>query len=122
MPNKAVWEPKGLYREFSGIVTSREILQAVLRVYGDPRFDELKYVINDFSQVEGVELDELNIKKVAYLDKASARSNPKIKIAFVTQNEAFYEYAALYSKFVEDLPWQTEVFPSLEQAREWVMN
>ncbi len=122
MPNKAVWEPRGLFRRFSGVVTSEEILQAVLKVYGDPRFDDLTYVINDFSDIEGVALDERNIKKVAYLDKASARTNPRIKIAFVTRNPAFFGYAEMYMKFVDELPWQTEIFSSLEEAREWLLN
>ena len=49
MAYEIIWEPEGVIRQFSGNVSAREFIQSVEQVQGDSRYDEMRYIINDFS-------------------------------------------------------------------------
>jgi hypothetical protein len=42
------WEAAGVRKRFSGHVTDEEPMRSVVEVESDPRFDDLRYVVNDF--------------------------------------------------------------------------
>ena len=48
MSYEILWETKGVVKRFFGHVTSNELFQAGVDLQGNVRFDQLKYVINDF--------------------------------------------------------------------------
>jgi hypothetical protein len=120
MPYEVKWESRGVYWRFFGRATGFEILQANLDAYGDPRFEELKYQIADFLEIESLEMDLREVKKIAYMDKAAARSNPNVRVALVAKPETLEMHAKLHAEYAGYSPWETEVFESLEEARSWL--
>lgn len=120
MPYDTRWEAKGLYWRFHGEVSGREILQSNLDAYGDPRFEDLKYQIADFLEIELLEMEPIEVKKIAYLDNAAAKSNPRIRVAIVAQRESIEKYAALVEGYSGYSHWETEVFENLGEARAWL--
>ena len=120
MPYKTEWTENGVWWTYSGIVTSKEALQSNLEIYGDSRFDRLTYQIADFSGAEALELTEGEVKKIAYLDRAAALSNPKIKVAIVAHLDLIKEMAQMYANYSETSPWQTKIFNTLQEARQWL--
>jgi hypothetical protein len=113
------WEPRGFVRRFRGFVTGAELMQSVAAVGGDPRFDDLRYVINDCRAVEGFDVTAEKIRLVAALDGAAARTNPRVRIAVVTTDERILDLAAMYAASPL-APYPTRCFPSLEEARTWL--
>ena len=120
MPYTTIWKDKGVCWTFHGTVTGKEILQCDLDIYGDERFDCLRYQIADFSGAEGFELNEFEVKKIAYLDKAAAATNPEIKVAIVAPQDFIREMSNLYAKYADDSPWETRIFDTVDQAKQWL--
>jgi len=61
-------------------VTGKEIEDSI---YGDPRFDALRYQIAMLSNIESADVQERKIKKAAFLDKAAAQTTPQISATIV---------------------------------------
>ena len=88
-------------------------------VYGDKRFDDLAYKIIDLSSVTEFQFSESELKKIAYLDSAAARSNPRIKIAVITSTLEAEEIMQRYQKYSNNT-WQMKFFKSRPAADAWV--
>lgn len=102
-----------------------DIIASNRQVYSDPRFDDIRYQLVDFRDVHEFEipepddvLDQLRI--VAGLDRAAAKSNPHICIAVLTQDEAFEALAAFYESEMMDSPWAIRVFSDTNTAHHWI--
>ncbi len=120
MPYNIYWKNKGVRWKFSGAVTSKETLQSNMDIYGDPRFDSLRYQIADFREVERITFNEMDMKKIAYLDQAAAKSNPRIKVAIVSPVETIRAMMEVYAKYSMANPWQTKLFDSIDEAEAWL--
>jgi hypothetical protein len=119
MPCEVTWELRGAYKKFVGHITDHDLVHSVTSVHENPRFDELRYVINDFLDIEGFDVAEDTVKYIAAIDKAAAHTNPHIKIAIVLTDVQ----AAMLAQHYTNSPWTvypTRIFPSVEQARTWV--
>jgi hypothetical protein len=115
------WKERGIVWEYSGTMTGEELLQSNLEIFGDARFDDLRYQIADMSAVEDTEISEIHVRKMAYLDSAAARSNPHICVAIVSSSEdAFRVGTAYIAHSKEKSPWKTRVFSTREEAEAWV--
>ena len=121
MPYEHTWEERGVYRRYYGTITGGELLKAVEEVGGDPRFDRIRYVLNDCLGVEQVKITHDEIELVAAIDKGASLSNSDIKVAIVATGQVVLELATLYSDLSDQyMIYPTRIFPSLEQARDWV--
>ena len=116
---KFEWEPQGAYWKYYGDVSGREIIEASKIIYGDPRFDDLKYKLVDFLAVTSIQMDKDEVVEIAAQHKAAAISNPHIKTAIVTK-ESNSELAISFASFLKDSSWEVKIFQNLDQARNWV--
>jgi len=114
------WEERGLVKVFTGDISGEEVLKSTSEVHGDPRFDNLKYVINDFLQVDDARATDQDIARLAAIDRAASRSNPNIRIAVVTKREDIRHWAEQYVKYSVDCPYETQLFTDIEAARSWI--
>lgn len=122
MAYELVWEPEGVVRQFSGSISAREFIRSVERVQGDPRFDDMRYVINDFSAATAQMLTEEVFTELAVLHYGAHTSNPNCRVVFVTTDMAL---VALIRKVLLNGPvvsYQTEVFTTLVEARDWLAS
>lgn len=116
------WEPPhGAYKKFTGHLSDEELVRSVANTYGDPRFDDLRYVIDDFLDVESYSVLEDTVLYVAAMDGAAARSNPDIAVAIVIPESKEKTLATLYASSPSN-PYPTRIFNDLAQARAWAMN
>lgn len=121
MPYQITWRTNGVYWRYYGVLSGNELLQSNFDIFGDERFDDLRYQIVDLTDVEEVEVTEKHMRKVAHLDMAASRSNPRVKVAVVAQTDAAAKLSDLYEKFCEDKsPWITKLFRNLVDAEAWV--
>ena len=56
MTCETIWENKGVLKRLSGHVSADEFVHSVEAIQADPRFDDIRYVINDFSQAARVKV------------------------------------------------------------------
>ena len=118
MTYKLDWESNGIYWEYYGNVSGKEIIEASTTIYGDERFDTLKYKLVNFLGVESIEMDEDEVALIAYQHRAAERSNPNIKNAIVIKTDG--KLANMFAAFFRDSSWEVQVFQDLDEANNWL--
>ncbi|MBL8489732.1 MAG: STAS/SEC14 domain-containing protein [Rhodocyclaceae bacterium] len=102
-------------------MTAEEYLESMREIHGDPRFDGISYSINDFLGVVGFDVGQDTIVDMAAASLGARYTNPKIRVALVTCDERIDALGRLFaSKDLTSFP--THVFPTLEEARDWIGN
>lgn len=122
MPHKTVWEEKGIYWRFSGPVSSTEVEQANNEMYGNPRFDDIRYFIWDMADATAPEITVDVAEDAAATDRGASLTNAQIKGALISSNNYIDKLIQHYIKTSESMgtPWKLKLFNNLEDARSWV--
>ena len=118
MAHSLIWEDTGVYWKYSGQVSGEEIVDASSQVYGDERFDDLKYKLVDFLDAECIEIRVDQVALVAYQHRAAEMSNSSIQTAIVAKPE--FEQANTFALFFEDSNWDVKVFNNMDDANCWL--
>lgn len=118
MPYQLVWEPRGVFWRYSGDVTGAEIIEASSLIYGDSRFDNLKYKLVDFLDIKSIQMGSDELALVAFQHRAAEMSNQHIKTAILMgpDNELAEQFAA----FFLDSGWEVKVFEERDAANLWL--
>jgi hypothetical protein len=124
MPHFTRWEEDGIYWSFSGIVTLQEQKEADGEMYGDPRFDSLRYFIWDGTNISKIDYDEYEADGPAAIDKVSSTYRPNLKGALIANDESVRKIIKRYIKTSERLKssWDLKMFDTIKQARDWLSN
>jgi len=120
MPYKISWKPKGVIWAFHGTITGQDGIKANQDIYGDPRFDDLRYGIVDLSKAKQFNLSAEDVEIAAALDEAATLSNPRIVVAIVAAEKEALKFAELYKSAMSNTNWKVGIFPSMEDAEDWV--
>jgi len=120
MPYEIEWRDRGVYWTYTGVVTGEDILQSNFDIYGDERFDDLKYQIENLLEAESIQVSERHMQKVAHLDAAAARTNKDVRVAVVAREADAAMLQKLYEKHSKDEGWPARLFDSVEAAEAWV--
>lgn len=125
MTYKLEWEPRGVYWEYSDTVTGKEIIDASTLIYGDSRFDDIRYKLVNFLNAEDIEIEEDDINAIAFQHKAAAMSNPSVKTAIIVNPNLTManDIAARLELFISILTassWEVKAFDNLDKANHWL--
>ncbi len=115
-----VWEPDGVLKQFTGLVTADEFIWAVKQVHSDSRFDEARYVICDFSEADAKAVSEQALTEIAALNYGAYASNPNCRIVFVTADAEFSGRIGRTLMSPDLASYSVEVRPSVSDARDWL--
>lgn len=119
MPYRLAWEPRGVVLHFFGQISGKDPEQATIEYQCDIRFDNLLYVIADYSQIEGCHAKPADIEDVWVRDAGERLSNPEIVKAVVATSPEVIAMANEY-KTVGSLVFPVKVFSTMTEAIEWV--
>lgn len=125
MPYVEKWDGPVLYRQYSGVITGKEMMDANLALFGTANFDSLRVFVSDFSGIEKFQVevesfrDELAMH--AHITEAGAKTNSRVKLAVIATDETARALATLYKEALKSLsiPWKVELFTELTAALEW---
>ena len=120
MAYEIVWEPDGVLVQFTAQVSAREFLNSATQIQGDSRFDEARYVINDFSAITGHELGEEVLTELSALQYGAYASHPNCRIVFVTADTGLAEQVKRILMAPEMTSYEVEVLPTVSDARDWL--
>ena len=120
MPHTIEQEEKGLYRKFTGIISGDEILESNFDTHRLPEYQELHYIINDFSDADGHAIEIAHTQAYASSDKVIANAKGQLKIAIVATRPDMMELAKNYIRLMEASPFGCQLFQHLKDARRWV--
>lgn len=120
MPYDIVWEPDGVRVDFSEAVKGRELIESTERMESDPRFDEMRYVINDLSAISSHDFSEENLTQLAVINFGAHASHPNCRMVYVTTSPELAELIK-QTLMAEDMKsYIIEVFPTVDAARDWL--
>lgn len=119
MPYTTEWENQGIHWHYWGEVSGEELIQSNLEIYGDERFDRMKYQIVDLTGVDSFDVTHDDMLKMAAYDRAAARSNPSVKVAVIAHIATIKSLTTLYDAENQQSPWETRMFDTVEEARFW---
>ncbi len=119
MPYSIHWEPRGVYKKYTGLVTGEEFLHAVRQVNAHPDFGAFHYVINDFLACTAFPVSKSEYDDILAAAIGANVSNPKFVAAFVAADAAL---AASLESMVENARscMRVRIFGDLAAARGWV--
>lgn len=122
MPYRIDWEPFGVVKTFFDTVTHDEIFSCLTTVEADPRFDELRFVINDFTAVGHYAAHSSeDAHEVAAIDRAASLTNPRIIIAIVATHPDMVALCEGYAQSPLN-PYPTRIFDTMAAARAWAVR
>ncbi len=122
MPYSISWKPDGIIWTFHHILTNDDVIQANLDIYGDPRFDDLRYQIVDISDVRQFHVTNEVFDEAAAMDEAAALSNPNLVVAVVATSEEAVNVAETYEAAMNSSRWKVRTFCSMKEAEQWVRS
>lgn len=121
MPYTIDWFDDHTVVVFNGQATYAHLRQAGECHYGDRRFDDLKYVIMDFTRADLAQMTLDRATILASIDSATVTYKPKLKLALVIVDE---HQRTLSEQYIQDSiafhsSWNHRIFSSVEDARAW---
>lgn len=119
MAHELVWEDNGIAWTYSGKVSGKEVIDTSTSIYGDPRFNSIRYKLVDFREIDSIAMEPNEIALVAYQHKAAEISNPRVKTAIVTCNKTSKQ-ANHFASFFHDSKWEIKIFQDIDKASEWL--
>ncbi len=119
MSYEIIWESRGVIKRFFGHVTSQEMVQSVVEIEKDARFDTLRYCINDFLGITGISSSSRDVEEISIIDKGASLTNPRIKIAVVATSPEVISLANEYANSSLN-SYPTKIFSSLDDAGSWI--
>ena len=119
MSHTCTWEDKGLFRKFTDEICPEEILKSNFELHADPKFQKIKYIINDFTKVTKLNIDSEHAKVYASTDVISS-SKGALKIAIVAEQEEHLALANDYRNTMTNRYFKCEIFKTLTDAQKWV--
>jgi len=118
-----VWEAEGAYREFTGVISGGEILEANLELYADPRFKNASYLIDNYSEISGSTVESPDLEALGVTDEIISKEYHDIKIALiVAQEPREIDMAKSYCDQMKDKGFKYEYFLTVDNARKWATN
>jgi len=122
MSYKITWEPKGVIWTFHDTLTGQEAIEASMSIYGDPRFDDLRYGIIDISKVEQFKIADEALETAAAMDEAATLTNPRLVVAVVAAGKDAVAVGEVYKSAMSETSWKVEIFDTMNEAEEWTRH
>lgn len=122
MPYTTKWTNRGVVWTYSGILTGAELIQSNIEIFGDPRFQELKYQIVDLCGVTDFRVMKSHMKALADLDASAAKENPDIRVAVISHEPTGESMNRSYTEQVSETHWETRVFRYFDEGYAWAIE
>ncbi len=122
MDHEVIWEGKGIYWKYKGTLTGGDLLQTNMDIYGDPRFDKLRYQIVDMLEVEVFDVATESMEEITIMDIGASQTNSNLIVAVVATQAQGKHLVEIYETVSDAPPWETELFETVEEARGWITS
>jgi hypothetical protein len=119
MSYQTSWQGSDVQITFEGTVVFEDIYEADNLLYGDPRFDTMKYTLFDLFKVEKFDVSKREVEEIASLDSASGVWNNHIKVAIVAIDPYIVELITVYKNNMAGTKWIIRGFENLRDAIGW---
>lgn len=123
MACEIIWEEQGILFNHSSTVDEQEALAMIGIMYGDSRFDGLRYQVSDFTKVTNNVLTYKDAKIIGTLNRVASRWNSnRVRCAVITQDEKFVPNVKTYLSALEGTLWEGKLFETLKMVYDWMKS
>ena len=123
MSFKIDWKDSNVIVSFAKNFTFKDSFEANNLIYGDSRFDNMKYQLADFSKIEKAEFTEKEIKIISALEKSSTNWNNYVKLAIVKSTSVCLSYIIdPYLETMKSTNWEIKLFKDRIEAEKWCLE
>ena len=124
MPFTITWEKRGAVTSYYGIVDFHEVFEADRHFNSDPRSDNARYQIIDFTQATPGVVDEDEIKYIAAMDYGASLSIHRLNLALVAIDPYIRKLCNQYINkcMKKNMTWKFMLFEDMESARIWAAS
>ena len=119
MTYKLYWERDGVTKWHVGDLSSEDLLNSTLEIQRSPIFDSMRWIISDMRDCIKVSVAPNTLEQVVAAYLGAVMSNPRLKIAVVSDSPEVIQLAERYKAAVRD-EFPVEIFPNISAAREWI--
>ncbi len=104
---------------YSGDCSEAEILDVVIKLQSDYRFDTICRALHDFRRCTAMVPSTASLEELAARNSAAAVSNPRLRIAVIAENP---EVLAMLDRFASIglCPYVLRTFVEPESANAWL--
>ena len=113
------WHKRGLVIHFKGVVDGKTLLSATYAVQNDERFDELLYMVADYTDCSEFSASGIDLDQAIAMTVASSLTNRKFRLARISTNPQVIAAADRYTAMPLNA-FTVQTFPTLETAFEWL--
>ncbi len=121
MPYTITWTDKEVLSHFYGTFTPELHIEALHKLFGDPRIDDIKFIIGDFTEINGDLLSDKDIEYPVAVTAGAASYLRGIKVGLVAVDKKIIKLCEDYIELSSHVnpTWDVKLFDSVVEAREW---
>ena len=110
------WLARRIHVRYSGDSSDQEVAAAVRQFQADARYDNVRHIIHDFTDCQGVTFSEEFVEELAATDAAAALSKPPHSVLVVTTRDDVFRMVEAYLASGLIPRDKLQLFPTLEAA------
>jgi hypothetical protein len=120
MSHEICWELNGVVRRFWGNVSFSEVLRSVCEVQVDPRFNEMRYLMDDcLAVMDGCFVKELAAERLDFLQQLASSLSGSAHRAIVVDPMNAARVGERLGRTPQSF-YRTRVFTTTDEARDWI--
>ena len=116
MPFTLEWTQRGVIKRFHGHLSGYDLVASAEAVGSDPRYDRLRFILNDFTAIGSHAIDAADIEHYASLRIGAALHNRHVLSPFVAQGNPGEHIARCLQTPDYENGHPVETFPDLDSA------
>lgn len=120
MNYKFDWDRENALVTFNGPLTYDDIRFADRDLFGDPRFDHMKFIVYDFLAADELIITDHDLVVTAAINKSASYWNKELKMALVSDKQQILDSIQRFIDLMKGSNWKIRSFTTLEEAFEWV--
>lgn len=116
-------EGSGILHVGQGVLTGREIIEALKTLAADPQnFESITHGLIDLTEVAELHVSMDEVKIITEIDRGSSNIIRRARVAIAAPEDLMFGTSRMYAGMMHTPGWTIEVFRTMDQARAWLYS
>jgi hypothetical protein len=103
-------------------MSAGDFIHSAEEIAAHPSFDDLRFIINDYTGVEGNDVDADAIELIAAIRFGSSLTNPDVRVLVVSADPSLLDLVKAVGQPPLEGSNETVAFPSMQLAKAWILE
>lgn len=122
MPFQINYQDRIVKVQFSQRVSTEELLELDKEIFANWDKDDCIGHLYNYLDVEAVSFTEIDIKRIALVDKNESFVTGPLKVAIVVTDESIAKFSRLYAEGLDGSEWQVALFTNEASGLRFITN